>query len=75
MSLKDKLNSVGDNELKNIIYAVCLASGIEKEKADGLVSDIPKLRQSLMKTEDGQLEALMASVRRQDVDEMIKKLN
>ncbi len=72
LSLKEKLNSVGDAELKSIIIAVCAASGMGKERTEGLVSDIPKLRAALMKTEDGQLEKLMHSLGRQDVENVMK---
>ncbi len=72
VALKEKLNSVGDAELKNIIMAVCVASGIDKEKTDSLISDIPKLRESIMKTEDGQLEKLIYSLGKRDVEGMIK---
>ncbi len=74
-ALKEKLNSVGDTELKNIILAVCVASGIDKDKTDSLVSDIPKLRQSIMKTEDGQLEKLVHSLGKRDIEGMIKNYN
>ncbi len=72
VALKEKLSSVGDSELKNIIVAVCLASGIDKEKTEGLVSNIPKLRESIMKTEDGQLEKLIHSLGKRDIEGMIK---
>ncbi len=70
--LKEKLNSVGDVELKNIIAAVCSASGIDKNQTETLIADIPKLRASLMKTEDGQLEKLMYSLGRKDAENIIK---
>ncbi len=72
MPLKERLNSVGDSELKSIIIAVCTASGMDKSQTDSLISDIPKLRASLMKTEDGQLEKLMHSLGRADVENVIK---
>ncbi len=75
VSLKNKLSSVGDTELKNIIVAVCVASGIDKAQTDSLVADIPKLRESIMKTEDGQLEKLVHSLGKRDIEGMIKNCN
>ena len=73
-SLKSKLSKLSDDELYKLIYAVCTAAGLEKQKADYLTSDIPKLRRMLTALSDKQISSLLASLGTADAGEMINKL-
>lgn len=64
-SLKDKVASLSDGELKTVITAVARAAGLSAEKSAELVSDIPKLRRVLMQADDAQFNAFISAIGRQ----------
>ena len=64
-SLKDKVASLGDSELKTVIMSVARAAGLSAEKSAELVSDIPKLRRVLMQADDAQFNAFISAIGRQ----------
>ncbi len=64
-TLKDRISSLSDNELKTVILTVARAAGLSAEKSAELVSDIPKLRRVLVQADDAQLSAFLSAIGRQ----------
>ena len=64
-TLKDRVASLGDGELKTVITAVASAAGLSAEKSAELVSDIPKLRRVLMQADDEQFSTFISAIGKQ----------
>lgn len=64
-TLKDRVASLGDGELKTVITAVARAAGLSAEKSAELVSDIPKLRRVLMQADDEQFSTFISAIGKQ----------
>ena len=73
--LKEKLSALSDMQLYNLLYAVAIASGLGKEKAQTLTSDIPRLRRMLMTLNDEQIGTMLASLGQNNgVNDIIERL-
>ena len=66
-SIKAKLASLDDMQLYTLINTVALASGLDKQKANSLTSDIPRLRRMLSSLTDEQINTLISSIGRGNV--------
>ncbi len=64
-TLKNRVASLSDGELRTVITAVARAAGLSAEKSAELVSDIPKLRRVLMQADDEQFSAFISAIGRQ----------
>ncbi len=76
-SIKEKLSSLDDIELYNVINAVCLASGLDESKTKNLTGNIPRLRKMLASLDEKQINTLLASLGRSgenEIAEMIRRL-
>ena len=72
--IKATLASLTDMELYNLINAVCVAAGMDAKKANSMTSDIPRLRRMLSALSDAQIAALMSSLGKEDVSDVIGRL-
>ena len=74
-SLKSKLSGLSDDELYKLIYTGCTAAGLDRQKADYLTSDIPKLRRMLSSLSDKQISSLLASLGASDLSGVLDRLS
>ena len=74
-SLKSKLENTDDEKLKQMLYALATASGMNIEKKNALLSDIPRLRRLLTDTSDEQISQIIASLGGESLTEILRKLN
>ena len=74
-SLKLKLENTDDEKLKQMLNALATASGMNVEKKNALLSDIPRLRRLLTDTSDEQLSQIIASLGGESLTEILRKLN
>ena len=72
--LSQQLSSLGDNELKSIITAVCAAAGVREEKTAELTSDIPRLRRMLSAMSDRRISSLLSTLGNSEISDMHRKL-
>ncbi len=73
-SLKAKIEALDDMQLYNLINTVALASGLDAKKASRLTGDIPRLRRMLSTLDDSQINALLASLGRGTVNDILSRL-
>lgn len=64
-TLKDRISSLGDDEIRTVILTVARAAGLDAAKSAELVSDIPKLRDVLDRADDAQFSAFLSAIGRQ----------
>ncbi len=64
-TLRERISSLGDEEIRTVILAVARAAGLDARKSAELVSDIPKLRRVLTQADDAQLSAFLSAIGRQ----------
>ena len=73
-NIKEKLSQMSDEELYNLINAVCVAAGMDRKKATSLTSDIPRLRRMLSALSDKQIASLVASLGKDDVNYIMNRI-
>lgn len=72
-SIAEKLSSLSDMELYNMINAVCEAVGMDAKKSAALISDIPRLRRMISALSDKQLSNLISSLSTEQRKELFEK--
>ena len=72
--IKAKLSSLSDADLYSLINAVCVAAGMDPKKAGAMTGDIPRLRRMLLALSDKQISALVSSLGKDDVKDVISRL-
>lgn len=78
-TLRDRITSLSDGEIRTVILTVARAAGLGAEKSAELVSDIPKLRRVLAQADDAQISAFLSAIGRQsggktDVASLLRSL-
>ncbi len=73
-SIKAKIAALDDMQLYNLITTVALASGLDSKKVNKMTSDIPRLRRMLGSLDDNQINTLLASIGRGNVQDIIGRL-
>ena len=74
-SLKNRISSLSDSELRSIIYTVYTAAGMDKAKADALVSDMGAVRKTLSEADESQISQMLLSFKGKDMGTVLKNLS
>lgn len=72
--IKGRLAALSDSELYGVISAVCAAAGMDAKKTRQMTSDIPRLRRMLSSLSEKQIGALISSLGKDDLQELMQKL-
>lgn len=73
-TLKERIAALSDRELEMIIRTVVAAAGMDADKAAEMTSDIPTLRNKLLRTDDGQLSEVLRSLGSTDAEKLLRSL-
>ncbi len=70
-----KLDSIGDEELKNIVRAIAESAGVGQRQTERVVSDIGKLRKSIGGLSDNDLQNALSMLDENTVNELKRQIN
>lgn len=70
-----KLDSIGDEELKNIVRAIAESAGVGQRQTERVVSDIGKLRKSIGGLSDNDLQNALSMLDENTVNELKRQMN
>ncbi len=73
--LKQRLQSLSDNELRTLILSITAAAGLSSDSVRTLTADIPALRRKLSALGDGEITALLSAIGTPEAENAIKNLN
>ena len=74
-TIMNKLDGIGDEELKQIVKSIASCAGVSSAKAERAVSDISKLRKSIGGLSERDLENALSMLDAQTVDNIKKQMN
>ncbi len=73
--LMNKLDSIGDEELKNIVKMIAESAGVSSRRAERAVSDISKLRQNIGNLNDKELQNALSMLDSETVNNIKRQMN
>ncbi len=73
--IMNKLDGIGDEELKNIVKTIAESAGVSPRRAERAVSDISKLRQNIGNLSDKDLQNAFSMLDNNTVENIKKQMN
>jgi hypothetical protein len=73
--IMNRLDGIGDEELKNIVKMIAQSAGISSRRADKAVSDISKLRQNIGNLSDRDLMNALSMLDNNTVENIKRQMN
>ena len=73
--IMNKLDSISDDDLKNIVKSIAQCAGISGKRAEMAVSDISKLRKSLGNMSENDLNKALSMLDDKTVSDIKKQMN
>ncbi len=73
--IMNKLDGIGDEELKNIVKTIAESAGVSPKRAERAVSDISKLRQNIGSLSDKDLQNAFSMLDNNTVENIKKQMN
>lgn len=73
--IMDKLGSLSDDELKNIVKSIALCAGVSESRAERAVSDMSKLRKNLGGMSDKELQKALSMLDDDTVRNIKRQMN
>lgn len=73
--IMNKLDGIGDEELKNIVKTIAESAGVSSKRAERAVSDITKLRQNIGNLSDRDLQNALSMLDNNTVENIKRQMN
>ena len=73
--IMNKLDSISDDDLKNIVKSIARCAGVSERRAEVAVSDISKLRNSLGSMSENDLNKALSMLDDKTVSDIKKQMN
>ena len=73
--IMNRLDSLGDEELKQIVRSVAQCAGVSDRKAEKALSDIKKVRKGLAGMSENDLSRALSSVDEETLESIKNQLN
>jgi len=73
--IMNKLDSISDDDLRNMVRAIAQSAGISSRRAEMAASDIGKLKKSFAGMSDKELQKALSMLDGETVDDIKRRFN